>query len=171
MLNKGVPKRVYELLGLGIPHHVQSFFTRLREDAIMRGVNTISISDVDRLYETGMLGPSGQSDLSHYENRLSEGLDEDTHKIALVILSEAAIEGSFDEHSRRDLASLYAPLIDEVETRITDALDVLLHDGYLQLQKDRYSFQSNLLNDWWKARYKGHYEPLGKRLGGSSNGG
>jgi len=41
---------------------------------------------------------------------------------------------------------------------------VLQHDGYLQQSDGVYVFQSNLLHDWWRARYEGHYQPLCERL-------
>jgi len=163
-LEDGVPERVCELLGVGIPHHVQAFFTRLREDAVMHARNRVTVADVDRLYQNGMLGPSGQNDLAHYEKRLREGLDGQTHEVAMEILTEAALQEVFDGGSRRCLADLYRPLIPNVEERITEALEVLQHDGYLKASDDGYSFESRLLRDWWRARYKGHYEPLCRRL-------
>ena len=164
VLAKGVGEKLYELLGIGIPHHVQAFFTRLREDAVMHGRNRVSTADVERLYRNGMLGPSGQNDLAHYEKRLREGLDRETHQIAMEVLSEAAIRDCFGTDARRCLVRLYDPLTPDVEQRITDALEVLQHDGYLDRTEDRYEFSSRLLRDWWRARYEGHYEPLCQRL-------
>ncbi len=163
-LESGVPKEVYELLGIGIPHHVQSFFTRLREDAVMHEHGQISLADVERLYNNGMLGPSGQNDLAHYEKRLREGLDENSHEVAMEILTEAAVQNYFDEQASACLVRLYNPLIEDVQERITEVLDVLQHDGYLCQEEDQYRFESRLLKDWWCARYRGHYQPLCDRL-------
>jgi len=168
-LDPGVSSKVYELLGVGIPHHVQAFFTRLREDAVMHRRDRMSLEDVDRLYKNGMLGPSGQNDLAHYENRLREALDPETHEIAMEILSEAAINGCVDEVAQRCLIRLYSLLIPDVADRVTDVLEVLQHDGYLGRSADGYSFESTLLRDWWRARYQRHYEPLCQRL--KANGG
>ena len=70
----GVAEAVYDALGTGIPHHVQSFFARLQEFAIMHGRDRVTVEDVDTVYRTALLGPSGQNDLVHYETRLQEGL-------------------------------------------------------------------------------------------------
>jgi len=161
----GVPEKVYEMLGIGIPHHVQSFFTRLREDAVMHDRDRVSIADVERLYTNGMLGPSGQNDLAHYEKRLREGLDEKTLEVAMEILTEAAVQGRFDATAQGCLARLYLPLIADVGDRINEALEVLQHDGYLCRTDTTYQFDSRLLRDWWRARYHGHFEPLCLRLG------
>ncbi len=169
-LEPRVPEKVYELLGIGIPHHVQAFFTRLHEDAVMHGRGRVSLDDVERLYRNGMLGPSGQNDLAHYEKRLREGLDDKTHEIAMEILTEAAIAQRFDDSSRRCLAKLYQPLIPDVEERISDVLEVLQHDGYLSRTDTGYGFESRLLRDWWRARYEGHYEPLCSRLDDNGRG-
>ena len=71
----GVAEAVYDALGTGIPHHVQSFFARLREFAIMHGRDRVTVEDVVTVYRTALLGPSGQNDLVHYETRLQEGLE------------------------------------------------------------------------------------------------
>lgn len=160
----GVPEKVYELLGIGIPHHVQSFFTRLREDAIMHERDYVSVTDVERLYINGMLGPSGQNDLAHYEKRLHEGLDDESHKVAMEILTEAAVKNYFDDRASACLVQLFHPLIENVQERITEVLEVLQHDGYLGHENGQYQFESRLLKDWWFARYQGHYQPLCERL-------
>ena len=62
-----VPGAVYDQLGIGIPHHVQSFFARLRDFAIMRGRERVELRDVEEVYRSALLGPPGQNDLIHYE--------------------------------------------------------------------------------------------------------
>ena len=95
----GVAGSVYDALGIGIPHHVQSFFARLRDSAVMENRDRVRVTDLDRVYSTGLLGPSGQNDLAHYETRLHDGLDEDSGAIAMEILAEAATPRS--THGRR----------------------------------------------------------------------
>ena len=65
----GVADAVYDALGLGIPHHVQSFFARIRDFATLRATSAVTVEDVRHIYRTGLLGPFGQSDLVHYETR------------------------------------------------------------------------------------------------------
>ena len=159
----GVAEAVYDMLGLGIPHHVQSFFARLRDHAIMQGRDRVTVEDVGDVYRNALLGPSGQSDLMHYETRLKEGLEDESYSIAMEVLAEAAIQDVFTPGARRSLERLYSELVDDAAGRITDALDVLVHDGYLETGADGYRFPSRLLKDWWAARFRDHHIPLATR--------
>ena len=162
-VEEGVADAVYRTLGIGIPHHVQSFFARLRDFATMHGRECVAVADVDEVYRTELLGPSGQSALQHYEERLREGLDEETFRIAMEVLAEAATEDVFTAKASRNLAREYAKLIPDASNRITEALDVLLHDGYLATAKDGHRFTFRLLQDWWAARFRDHHIPLANR--------
>ena len=156
----GVANAVYDALGIGIPHHVQSFFARLREFAIMRDREQVTMLDVPEVYRTGLLGASGQNDLAHYETRLRDGLDDESYPIAMQILAEAATQEVFAPDARRHLESMYSTIVDDAAGRIADALDVLVHDGYLDGDDGGYRFQSYLLKDWWSARFRDHHRPL-----------
>ena len=163
-VDEGVPKAVYDALGLGIPQHLQSFFARLRDFATMQRRGRLSISDVDEVYHKELLGPSGSSDLAHYETRLRDGLEEKTHRIAVEILAEAATQEVFTAAARRNLERRHSALVDNAPKRIADALDVLIHDGYLEACDDGYRFLSRLLKDWWSARYRDHHASLAPPL-------
>ena len=160
----GVAGAAYDALGVGIPQHVQSFFARLREYATMQGRDRVKLEDVGEVYRNGLLGPSGQSDLVHYETRLREAFDDEGYSLAMEIVAEAAIEGTFTPGAERSLAALYGELVAGVPARIADALEVLVHDGYLDAREDGYRFQSRLLEDWWAARFRGHHVALERRL-------
>ena len=162
-IEDGVSDAVYESLGIGIPHHVQSFFARLRSHSMMRQKNRITVADVAEVYQTELLGASGQYSLMHYETRLQDGLDAGSYPIAMEILAEAATQGSFSPDARRCLEKLYAPVDAEVAKRVSDTLGVLLHDGYLEEANAAYRFPSYLLKDWWAARFQHHHTPLAKR--------
>ena len=160
-MDDGVANAVYEALGIGIPHHVQSFFARLRESAMMKRRTRVTTDDVAEVYRTEMLGPSGQSDLAHYATRLEDGLDDETgYSIAMKILAEAATREVFTASARSCLERLYSAVIDDPSRRITETLDVLVHDGYLEAGSDGYRFPSRLLKDWWAARFRDHHTPL-----------
>ena len=90
-MDDGVAEAVYEALGIGIPHHVQSCFAHLQDFVAMRNLDRVTVADVDKVYRTELLGPAGQSDLAHYETRLRNAADGDSYRIALEILAEAAI--------------------------------------------------------------------------------
>ena len=160
----GVAGAVYDSLGLGIPQHVQSFFARLREHATMQGRDRVTVEDVAEVYRNRLLGPSGQSDLVHYETRLKEAFDDESYALAMEIVAEAAVEGAFTPGAEHSLAALYGELVEDVSVRIADALEVLAHDGYLEAGEDGYRFQSRLLKDWWTARFRNHHVALERRL-------
>ena len=159
----GVANAVYEALGIGIPHHVQSFFARLRDFTTMQGRDRVTVEDVDDVYRTALLGPSGQNDLVHYETRLKEGLEDESYSIAMEILAEAATQEVFTPAARRCLERLYSKVTDDAASRIADALEVLVHDGYLEADDGSYRFPSKLLKDWWSARFRDHHIPLENR--------
>ena len=162
-IEDGVAGAVYDALGIGIPHHVQSFFARLREHAIMANRDRVTVADVAMVYRTGLLGPSGQNDLAHYETRLRDGLDDESRSIAMEILAEAATQGAFTAAARARLGELYSRVVDDAHGRITEVLDVLVHDGYLEHSANSYRFPSRLLKDWWAARFRDHHVPIERR--------
>ena len=159
----GVAQAVHDALGIGIPHHVQSFFVRLRDFAVMENRDRVTVADVKRVYRTGLLGPSGQNDLAHYETRLRDALDEESRSIAMEILAEAATQGVFTPASRTRLGQLYSRVVRDAHGRITEVLDVLEHDGYLEARDDVYRFQLHPLRDWWAARFRNHHVPIADR--------
>ena len=160
----GVAKAVYETLGIGIPHHVQSFFAQLQHFATMQGRNRVTEADVEEVYRTKLLGPSGQADFLHYEKRLKQGLDDETFQIAMEILGEAATQGAFTASARRNLSRAYATITPDAPDRISAALDVLMHDGYLTAERSGHRFAFRLLRDWWAARFRDHHTPLASRF-------
>jgi len=159
----GVAEAVYDQLGIGIPHHVQSFFARLRDFALMGGRERLTARDVPEVYQSALLGPRGQSDLVHYETRLKDALDEEGYSIAMEILAEASLRGAFTREARHRLERRYAPLMDDVRERVGDALDVLAHDGYLEPGPEGHRFGSRLLKDWWASRFRDSRITLGSR--------
>lgn len=162
-VENGVAGAVYDALGIGIPHHVQSFFARLRDFAAVRGRSMLTLADVDAVYRYELLGPSGQRDLTHYATRLSEALEGPEHSVAMEILADAATQGGFTRESRQSLAGLYSALVDKVEERIVSVVALLEHEGYIENDPGSYRIPSRLLKDWWFARFRDHYKPLGER--------
>lgn len=162
----GVAGAVYEALKIGVPHHVQSFFARLRDFAAMRGRSNLTLADVDQVYRFELLGASGQHDLVHYAARLSEALEGPEHSIAMEILAETATQGALTRESRQSLAELYSALVDKIEARIVNVVALLEHDGYIESDQGSYRMPSRLLKDWWSAQFRGHYKPLAQRCRG-----
>lgn len=151
-----------------VPHHVQQFFDYLLEDLRRRGCQRATPKDVERVYESEMLGIQGQVDLQHYVGRLETILPRTLHKITLDILTEAAVNDSwlpaeaiarFREYYQADL---------ETETlAIQKVLDLLEHDGYLMQADDGYRFASGLLEDYWRTRYGRQFRRIAERADGA----
>ena len=163
-VDDGVATAVYEALGIGVPHQVQSFFARLRDFAVMNARERVTVEDVGEVYRKELLGPSGQNDLVHYDTRLKEGLeDEKSYTIAMEILAEAATQDVFTADAQQCLDRVYSTVISDTQERIGEVLEILVHDGYLQEAEDGLRFPSHLLKDWWSARFRDHHTPLRNR--------
>ena len=160
----GVAEAVYDALGVGIPHHVQSFFARLLDFATMHSRDTITVADVESVYKTDMLGPFGQNDLMHYDARLRDALGESDFTIANAILAEAAVQERFTASARKALEALFETKIENVSERVADILEILIHDGYLEADSSGHRFVSHLLKDWWATRYADHHPALSYSL-------
>ena len=151
-----------------IPHHVQQFFDNLHEDLRGAGRRKATIEDVQGVYTTEMLGIRGQMDLEHYESRLRMVLGREAYRVALEILTEAAVENG---RLRSNAIDLYREHLqgrakiqaDAEPVPVEDVLYVLEHDGYLERQGDSYRFVSGLLEDWWRARHGRHFVPIEQR--------
>ena len=154
---------IYDALGLGIPHFVQSFFARLQDFAVMNGRTRLTAEDVQTVYTNELLGPAGNSDLLHYENRLKASLDEDTYRIAMEMQAEAATQGVFTADARRSLEHAYTSVMPDIRGRIDEALDVLVHDGHLEYTENGHRLPFRLLADWLRARFRDHHVPLRER--------
>ena len=163
-VENGVATAVYERLGIGIPHHVQSFFARLRDFAIMSGRDRVTVEDVEEVYQSALLGPSGQNDLVHYETRLREALEDETsYALAMEVLAEAATQDVFTVDARHRLDRLYSKVVGNADERINEVLDILVHDGYIEAGGDGHRFPSRLLKDWWSVRFRDHHTPIARR--------
>ena len=135
-----------------IPHHVQRFFDALHQHLRRARRSTASTNDVVHVYDK--LGVRGQMDLPHYEERLRKVLGEEAYRVALDMLTEAAVNhGRLSANAIVRQHELQASEADPV--RIEDVLHILEHDGYLAKQDDGYCYTSGLLEDWWRVRYGG----------------
>ena len=129
----------------------------------MENRDLVIVADVERVYWTGVLGPSGQNDLAHYETRLRDALEEESLAIAMEVLAEAATQGELTSGTRTRLGELYSRVVSDAHGRITEVFDVLEHDGYLKKRGDVYRFQLHPLRDWLAARFRDHHVPVADR--------
>ena len=150
-----------------IPHHVQLFFDCLHEYLRRAGRSGATLDDVERAYREDMLGARGQMDLDHYGTRLKSTLGNHGYRIALDLLTEAAVGGGL---LRDEAVGLYREYF---ETRnaesegnviaVDEVLRQLEHDGYLEREDDGFRFVSGLLEDWWDARHGRFFVPIARR--------
>ena len=157
---------IYDALGVGIPHFIQSFFVRLQDFAVMNDRTRLTAEDVRIVYDNELLGAAGDSDLPHYQNRLQKSLDERTYQVAMEIQAEAATQGIFTADARRVLERAYSKVLPNPRERVDEALDVLVHDGHLEKTDGGHRLAFRLLEDWLRARFSDHHVPLQQRTGG-----
>ena len=162
-LEESVRAAMCQRLRCQVPHHVQLFFENLHQYLVRAGRRESTLADVQHVYEHLMLGPRGQPDLAHYETRLRLVLGTDGCRMAMELLTEAAVEEKLaDEAIRRYRLTLAASTTPE-RTSVEDVLNVLEHDGYLERSAGSHRFVSGLLEDWWRSRYGRWHVPILKR--------
>lgn len=154
-------------LRCAIPHHVQQFFDGLHEHLRRAGRRAATPEDVDHVYREDLLGARGQMDLDHYETRLKTALGNKGYRIALDLLTEAAVDDGFLRSGAVARYHAYFGTRNE-ETgedmiAVEDVIRQLEHDGYLERREDGHGFVSGLLEDWWRARHGRHFVPIARR--------
>lgn len=149
-----------------VPHHVQQFFDCLHEHLRRDRRNQASLHDVEIVYSVDMLGSRGQVGLDHYEGRLKTVLGTDLYRIALDLLTEAAVpEGRLNDDAVARYREHFPVVHDSDRHPIETVLHVLEHDGYLERCTGEYRFLSGLLEDWWRLRHGGSFVPIDRRRG------
>ena len=142
-LPEEVRRHMCRMLRCCVPHHVQQFFDYLHEELRRVGRRTVTPEDVDRVYEADMLGIRGAIDLDHYQSRLAMVLGSDSQRIAIELLTEAAVNQGL--LSAESIAGYERYFRGSVEADLIPVVDVLLlleHDGYLVRARDGYRFVS-----------------------------
>ncbi len=156
--------KMLNLLGCNIPHHVQLFFFNVREYCGSLGKTSVSESDVMDVFNRRMLGTRGHAELTHMENRLLKMFTPEELPFVMEVLTQAAIAGSIRPADIRELGKRNNLSPKDYPSILPHMFDVFEHDGYLRKGCDgSYEFVSNLLRQWWKARFETTYEPLQER--------
>ena len=150
-LPQEVRQEMCKRLRCQIPHHVQRFFDVLHEYLRRAGREAASLEDVQRVYESEMLGVRGQMDMEHYEGRLRMVLGSEGYRIALDLLTDAAVADGLLKDDAIDRQRTLQAEANPVP--VENVLHVLEHDGYLAKCGGGYRFISGLLEDWWRTRY------------------
>ena len=159
----GAEEAMVQQLGYCVPHHVQMFFGKVHERCRRRGTTTFAAREVEELYQTEMLGIRGHVELAHYEERLRVVLGQEPFSMAIDLLTETAVVGSLAEEACIAQRPMYTfAEMDAAEVQ-QEILRVLQHDGYLECASQQYTFVSNLVRDWWKARHSFAFIPILRR--------
>ena len=154
-------RRMLELLGCNIPHHVQLFFAQVREYCQETGRQTCRLEAVDDIFRKKMLSVQGHAELAHMEERLRKVLKSDDLLLAMDILTQAAVTGSIDTPQINALCHRHAIHAPERHRRLSDLFTILEHDGYLKKSaENEYVFVSRLLRQWWKSRFEAFFETV-----------
>lgn len=164
-LGEGAAAEMVRRLACCIPHHVQMFFAHVYERCVRRGRMEFFKDEVEDVYRDEMLSIRGHAELTHYEERLKSVLGDAEYRLALEMLTEAAVNRVLSREAMAAFRDLYGTGgFDAMEAQRT-VLNVLEHDGYLQHDPDGqgYSFVSHLLRDWWEKRYKEFFTPVLER--------
>ena len=156
-------RKIVQRIGYCIPHHIQMFFDQVYELCKKNESMVFSGDKVDEVYENRMLGVRGHAELSHYEERLEMVLGKEAFELAIEMLTEAALTGCLSREAMQELKRSYT-FEEEASTEVEQQIiGVLEHDGYLKQTDRGYVFLSNLLREWWIARYSDFYTPVAER--------
>lgn len=151
--------RMLELLGCYIPHHVQLFFTKVREYCEDKELPSCSPEAVDEVFHRKMLGAQGHPELAHMEERLRKIFHQDELSLVIDILTQIAVTGSIDSPQIKAICDQYNKPPQEQREFLPEAFRILEHDGYLKRSAvGKYIFVSNLLREWWRARFEAFFE-------------
>ena len=146
-----------ERIGCCIPHHVQAYFSLAATYCRRNNKAEFSQADAEEVYLHDMLGPRGNTELAHYEERLLMVLGRELGTLAVGILTETAVEGSLTPQAAHAIAAEYVTDERSPEKSLLMVLEVLEHDGYLRRAKGGHEFISRLLRDWWRDRFASPY--------------
>lgn len=155
-----VEKAMAERLGCCIPHHVQLYFSHVRDDAKVRANNTVGRDDAERTYRERLLGNRGHASLSHYEERLRLVLASALRDLAADLLTEASAVGTLSVAAAQALAREH---VAGARDKLDEVLGVLEHDGYLVRSTGGHTFVSRLVHDWWQARFGANWVSVASR--------
>lgn len=151
-------RRMLELLGCNIPHHVQLFFVQVREHCLYAERTTCEPAEIDEIFARRMLSTKGHAELSHMVERLEMVLEKAELPLAMELLTQTAIAGSLSRQAIQTLCARNGLAREDMATRLPRLFEIFEHDGYLDKnQAGEYVFVSNLLRQWWRARFEAFF--------------
>lgn len=156
-LSRETCEHMVDRIGCCIPHHVQTYFSLALAYCKRNNKATFSKADAEEVYLRDMLGPRGNTELAHYEERLLMVLGRGLGTLAVGLLTTTAVAGHLSAEAAGAVAAEYIADGGAPQESLRVVLEVLEHDGYLQRITGRYEFASKLLGDWWRERFASPY--------------
>jgi hypothetical protein len=142
-LTESAARRMAELLGIGVPYHVQLFFKHVRDHARQQQLASIEADHVEAVWNDRLL--VDHTDLPHWEQRLQAAVDDGHGALAERLLTAAALH--------EPLTAAAASALHPNEGDLKAILEVLEHDGYLARRDDGWYFPNRLLRAWWARKH------------------
>lgn len=142
-------------VGWLLPYYLQISFSLLRDNAPdVPGTWEPSIDLIPKIFDE-LLSPAHRNYFDYWRQRLTEELGAPDGRYAAVLLNTACQDG--EGVARQSLfQALHAQISDpdQCSDRLRYLLDVLVNDGYLVEDSDRYRFRFGLLRDYWFRRVR-----------------
>ncbi len=152
-LSDEVRAHILTRIGWPIPFYLQLMFSELREKCF-DAATMPTIQDVDQVYED-LLKPEKKGIFDYWRQRLTEELGKPDSAIAIALLSTVARDpAGSTKLILSQVLSQHVAEVAEREDRLRYLLDVLVNDGYITEESDRFVFRSPLLREFWLRRVK-----------------
>lgn len=139
------------------PYYIQLMFNQVKQQ-FRRQRRACTANDVSSVYTIEMLGSTGRVALSHMDERLDEALTPAEAERVRQTLDAVARKPRGLPH--RELEKLLSGPVDGPPEGVAKGTgshalrQLLLHDGYLKADQERYLFQTRLFRDFW-IRHRG----------------
>jgi hypothetical protein len=155
ILSPSVRDEIIRHVGWLLPYYLQIVFSLLRDNApehVEQWEPTIDM--VPRIFDE-LLSPSNRNYFDYWRQRLSEELGTPDDRYAVILLN-AACQDVVGSPRHILFQTLHAQITDpdQCGDRLRYLLDVLVNDGYLVEDDDRYRFRFGLLRDYWLRRVR-----------------
>jgi hypothetical protein len=155
VLSPSVQDDIVGRVGWLLPYYLQISFSLLRDNFPENEEKwEPAIELLPRIFEV-LLSPAHRNYFDYWRQRLAEELGAPDDRHAVVLLNTACQDG--EGVKRQTLfQSLNAKISDpdQCSDRLRYLLDVLVNDGYLVEDGDRYRFRFGLLREYWFRRVR-----------------
>ena len=151
-------KLMCSLLGACVPHHVQVYFSQLKQHCSRNNRDEATETDMKKVFYEDLLSVNDKCNLQPMYERLHKYLSADDFSSVNAVLGYLSNlqqdQGATAKTLKDHLLSIEeggTPYVGDDKLRTL--LRMLQHDGYLINEANQYRFMSNLLKEWWKKEY------------------